>query len=699
MKISKSMNERFNGAEKSMETKSNPIFYARILAVVVASVSSTSFATQGTDYIEPAKYQTLDKYNVNMAGNQLSPTIETVAIGGELGLKHSISPMGNHFDQANTNDAYRDKYSGGLRTTVLGKNISVWNNQFVSEATAMRASFLGQQAQFLVIRNDGTYQPGYYSGTDYYYESLGDKRHTLKRRTDGLVWTQPDGTEVFFSTADETATARATATQNVKKIVYPNGFTIEVGSNYGVITNTGFALKYDFDSTDLGLDSSKQGRVFPSGSTVPQDSVGARLAFRDANPKYITAINTAIDPCKISWVTSCSSTLTKQWPKATLTWPGGMPRAIYIDKTTFSVTNAAGGRTDLIYEAQDAGRKDDGTIPNDQFYTPGKLISPRLVEIISAGATKSSVTYSYKNEKPREIIISNPNYTDTFLQYDWDLLPGTLTSATGILGAESYDTGDLGQGSPSGVIVYGKSYGGYTNDFIVWQYTTPPVGILDKIIDNKGDRTIYFELDYRNFVSRETFGKGPAKVYHYDARGNIDSITQGTAVAQASYPTSCANPKTCNKPEWVKDPNGNQTDYTYHSSGQIQTVTFPADKRGIRAQTRYEYEQLKAAYYNADGVLANEADIPPIWLKTAEKYCTNSTYSGSLDATGKFSGNCGTGDQEVVTRYEYNSKNLLLTAQVVEADGKTFRTCFQYDIYGNQIGKTEPKAELSACPQ
>lgn len=690
MKITKSIHERFNGAEKSMETNSNFAFHVRVLAVAVACLSSSSFATQGTDYIEPAKYQTLDKYNVNMAGNQVSPTVETVAIGGELGLKHSISPMGNHFDQASTNDAYRDKYSGGLRTTVLGKNISVWNSQVVSEATAMRASFLGQQAQFLAIKNDGTYQPGYYSGTDFYYETLGDKRHTLKRRTDGLVWTQPDGTEVFFSTMDETATATASSTRHVHKIVYPNGFTIEVGSNYGVITNTGFALKYDFDSTDLGLESSKQGRVFPSGSNVPQDSVGARLAFRDANPKYITAINTAIDPCKISWVQSCASTLTKQWPKATLNWPGGMPRAIFIDKTTFSVTNAAGGRTDLIYEAQDAGIPTNPSIPSN---TPWKLVAPRLVEIKSAGATASTAFYNYRNENP-DITVTGGNGFPviTTPHYDDKVLPGILTSARGVLGDQSYTVGDLRE-------YHGKSYGNSSNDFIVDQYTTAPVGILERLIDTKGDRTIYFDLNYRNFVSRETFGKGPAKVYHYDARGNVDSITQGTAVAYAGYPATCTNPKTCNKPEWVKDPNGNQTDYTYHSSGQVQTVTLPADKRGIRAQTRYEYEPLKAVYYNAEGVQESPANVTPIWLKTAEKYCTDSTYSGSMDSNGKFSGACGAGGQEVVTRYEYNSKNLLLTAQVVEADGKIYRTCFQYDIYGNQIGKTEPKAELSACPQ
>lgn len=694
MKTTNFVNKSCSGVKKSMDiTSTNAgVFGVRVLVIAIAGIASASYATQGTDYIEPAKYQTMDKYQVNMAGNQVSPTVETVAIGGALGLKHSITPMGNFFDQRHTNDGYRDKYSGGLRYTELGKGIYLPGYSYVDTASVLRASFLGQQAQFMVIKNDGTYQSAAYAGSDYHFEALGDQRHLLQHRTDGLVWTQPDGTEVFFAVGDTTNTAASIfGAMAVEKIVYPSGFTVEVGSNYGVITNTGFALKYDFDSTDPGLESSKQARYFPDGTNVPPDPAIVPSSFRDANPKYITAINTAIEACNISRPAACA--LTKKWPKATFAWPGGMPRAIYIDKTTFSVTNAAGGRTDFIYEAQDAGRGDNGIIPNNAWYTPGKLISPRLVEIISAGATSKSVTFTYSNQKPEYQTISNGGIaSDTVPIYDERVLPGILTSAKGILGDQSYPVGDLRE-------YHGKSYGNSGNDFIVYQYTTPPVGIMEKIEDNKGDRTIYFDLDYRNFVSRETFYKGPQKVYHYDARGNVDSITKGTAVSRAHYPDTCVNPKTCNKPEWVRDPNGNQTDYTYHSSGQVQTVTLPADKRGIRAQTRYEYSPFRATYSNAMGVAATSSEATEISLKVAEKSCTKSNYSGSLGDDGKFSGSCGAGDQEVVTRYEYDSPNLLLTSQVVEADGKVYRTCFQYDNYGNQIGKTEPKAGLAACPK
>jgi hypothetical protein len=691
MTTSKSTNKHFYGVKNSMETISNTlcVFHARALAIAIACFSSASFATQGTDYITPAKYQTMDKYNVNVAGNQLAPTIETVAIGGELGLTHSITARGNYFDLARTNDGYHDKYAGGLKFTELGTRKSPGGYPDVpgenGQATVMRASFLGQQADFMVIKNDGTYLWGSYDGMDYYYKAVGDQRHTLERRTDGLVWTQPDGTEVFLSTANATNTASAHYDFAVQKIVYPNGFTIVVGSLVGVMTNTGFALRYDFDPTDPGLESSKQSRVFPNGSNVPPVSGSS---FRDANPKYVTAINTAIDACDISISTSC--TFTKNWPKATFTWPGGMPRAFFIDRSTFSVTNAAGVKTDLIYEAQDAGIPPNPAIPSN---TPWKLVAPRLVEIKSAGATASTAVYTYTNENPTVQTVNNGNviFVSTPI-YDDRLLPGVLASATGILGSQFYNTSDLRE-------YHGKSYRGA--DMAVSQYTSSPMGILEKVDDFKGDRAIAFELTYRNFVTTETFGWAPKKVYHYDARGNVDSVTQGSAVALAGYPTTCSNRKTCNKPDWVKDPNGNQTTYTYHpQSGQLQTVTSPPNKNGISAVVRYGYEQKFAKYKQTPGGSPVQASTG-VWLKVSEKTCNNTNTVGDACA-GNSAWALSPAQDEVVTTYKYDNNNLLMTEMTVTAADstnvvRTKRTCFQYDIYGNRIGETQPNAQLASC--
>jgi len=105
-----------------------------------------------------------------------------------------------------------------------------------------------------------------------------------------------------------------------------------------------------------------------------------------------------------------------------------------------------------------------------------------------------------------------------------------------------------------------------------------------------------------------------------------------------------------------------------------------------RAQTRYEYTQLSAHYYDSSGTKITGT---PIWMKTAEKTCMNSASTG----------NACSGSDEVVTRYEYDNDNLLMTGTTVTdpVSGATLRTCFQYDIYGNQIGKTQPKTGLTQC--
>jgi RHS repeat-associated protein len=168
---------------------------------------------------------------------------------------------------------------------------------------------------------------------------------------------------------------------------------------------------------------------------------------------------------------------------------------------------------------------------------------------------------------------------------------------------------------------------------------------------------------------------------------------------EAVYPASCtpSTRKTCNQATSIRDARGNWTEYTYYAdSGLVAAVTAPANNvissRGlfesVRAQTRYSYGEFQANYKQVAG--GPKTLGTKIWLKTAEKYCINSNYSG---------GACEGGD-EVTATFEYDSDNLLLTETVVTAQGTagSLRTCFQYDFYGNQIGKIEPNANLADCP-
>lgn len=198
---------------------------------------------------------------------------------------------------------------------------------------------------------------------------------------------------------------------------------------------------------------------------------------------------------------------------------------------------------------------------------------------------------------------------------------------------------------------------------------------------------------------------GGYSLVDYDGRSNVKKITRyntggtQTITQEASYPTQCTDQQTCNKPTWVKDGEGNQTDYEYSPvHGMVTSVTGPADDNGVRPQTRYGYTQLYPRIKNAGGALVNGPD--PIWLLTSEKFCKTST--GSVNGCA-----AGTSD-EVATTYEYGPanqpnnlwdqpNNLWLRGVVVTADGQSLRSCIYYDAFGHVIAETAPKADLVSC--
>src|SRR5690606_472946 len=71
----------------------------------------------------------------------------------------------------------------------------------------------------------------------------------------------------------------------------------------------------------------------------------------------------------------------------------------------------------------------------------------------------------------------------------------------------------------------------------------------------------------------------------YDSRNNIVASYQGPKPGSAlpslsssrTYPESCSGSTqaTCNKPTTITDPNGNTTEFTYNSDGQVLTEKGP----------------------------------------------------------------------------------------------------------------------------
>jgi YD repeat-containing protein len=200
-----------------------------------------------------------------------------------------------------------------------------------------------------------------------------------------------------------------------------------------------------------------------------------------------------------------------------------------------------------------------------------------------------------------------------------------------------------------------------------------------------------------------TWHEGNFEDYSFiDSRGNLTTKTiyakPGSGlpniVTAASYPTTCSNFKTCNKPASTTDAKGKVTDYTYDAThGGLLTESAPADANGIRAVKRYAYVQRYAWIKNAGGGYSHAST--PVWLLSEMRTCrTTATVNGAC---------AGGAADEVLTAYEYGpdtgavGNNLMLRGVAVTADGQTLRTCYGYDRDGNKISETKPRAGLAVC--
>jgi RHS repeat-associated protein len=174
--------------------------------------------------------------------------------------------------------------------------------------------------------------------------------------------------------------------------------------------------------------------------------------------------------------------------------------------------------------------------------------------------------------------------------------------------------------------------------------------------------------------------------YAYDARGNVTTTTNMAKdaspeiVTTASYPATCTNPRTCNRPVTTSDAKGNITDYSYDpTTGVTLSVTAPAAVAGgVRPQTRLSYTNLQAYYKNSSGAVV--ASGQPIMVPTGSSTCqTLASCTGAAD--------------EVKTVISYGSQsagvanNLLpVAASSGSGDGAlTASASVTYDIIGNRM--------------
>lgn len=213
------------------------------------------------------------------------------------------------------------------------------------------------------------------------------------------------------------------------------------------------------------------------------------------------------------------------------------------------------------------------------------------------------------------------------------------------------------------------------------------------------NRTTSFQFDSWYRLTRVTAPEGNYWEYIYDARGNrtqtIVHAKPGSGLTNittsASFPSTCSNIKTCNKPTSVTDARNNVTSYTYDTThGGVLTETGPA-VNGVSPVKRSAYVQKYAWVKNSSGSYVQATS--PVWLLSEERTCRTTATTGNACSGGA--------SDEVVTTYDYGPNsgpnNLHLRGVAVTSNGTTLRTCYGYDILGRRISETRPRAGLSSC--
>ena len=233
---------------------------------------------------------------------------------------------------------------------------------------------------------------------------------------------------------------------------------------------------------------------------------------------------------------------------------------------------------------------------------------------------------------------------------------------------------------PNGNTTHYKFTGGLWNDYMGEPYSEGTM--LVEATLPEGNKYLAEYLGPFRSVTRETMvakpGSGLANL--------VKEYGYGSCFAGGGTYQSCA------KPVWVKDPKGNQTDFTYASHGGLLSEMQPAPSSGAaRPLKLVTYTQKYAWVKNSGGSLSPAA--APVWLPDTETQCQ--TYAGSSTAT------CDTAAPITVTTYEYGpdgtADNLRVRGRVVSSGGVSLRSCYGYDWRGNKIWETSPRAGLAVC--
>ncbi len=704
-------NLEYAGSRPTQKAVKYGVGFSFVMVYMLLSVMAKSAV------LMPPPMEFKNRHGADLMGGHVNITQQDISIGGPMGLTHSVGTHTSNF--ANFNDETKARYAPegyaepfrGLVEEEIYSECSGCVNKYrmnVTDGTTSTSFDTTADHQTFTPSGDSRHQLLFVSNptnASQYHQSIIDFNRELGPFT-GFIWIKPDGAVVYYP-----ATSRIVYRAIMSHIQRPNGQVIAIttvpvgiGGVADVSTNTGFQLKYVYQ--------------YSTKTTSPVAGLpSAQAQFWSLYmPKYLLAINNTKARCPSEhnvyrpgstpnhdnegWTKdavladACPAwTSGDQWPTVAYAWPDYMPLSMYQGTASFKVTDAEGIVTEYVHTPWTTKNSNGDRYPQAWYDK-----TPRLTQIKKAGQTV--MNYSY-------LTLDVGFYASTgvaIFYYDPGR-PARLDASwigndriTYVMG-EAYGHGQ----TPTGVL--NRSVDGYQTINLV---TNDPQGCIQL---NDWDKTALFgssKVGRLSWVDYKLGGKYLSFEYDTHAVGTAKShnvtkiIEDGLETTAGGYAVCTPlNYKICNQPTWITDPKNNTTHYEYYpETGLIKKVTLPADENGIRPQTRYYYTAKSAVYLQTPEASTPQLASLPIYLLTRESRCQN---------TAATTNGCTDPNDEIITEYDYGpsqagiANNLLLRGVAVTATNsqglrETRRTCYAYDKYGNRIGETLPRANLSSCP-
>jgi YD repeat-containing protein len=602
----------------------------RLATVSILMFWSTFAASQSPTDFNPPDVKIIDKVGVNLISGLPQFNLTPVSIGAK----------GNSFAlnfQCDDGVVYPgqtcDGYYGAIyQSKIIGPPSLQDNGQY----NEMTVRMFSKAEKFQQV--NGAWSSGRQTGARLIPYSDGSFEYVSR---EGIRYLTNTAIRGFWCNWANISTCFGAANSAITKVIYPDGRELSI--NYdrtgwyapirSVVRNDGFQLRYTYNLSSY-------------------DSYKGLL--------NVTAVNMSVDTCD---PTAISCSYSKQWPTAT-----------FVSGAVTSITDAAGQTVKYYHQPVD---------------TVTRVASVKW----PSSPVDTNVSFGYGSMR---VCVDGGGYWSCTITRE-----GLVTSATTGATKWTYSYSQPGLGAPP-----------YTSSVGLWNSTTTgPEGFSifaqHNVITGRTGSVVAsngrfgYDGAETNHITSASDAEGRNFSFGYDGRSNVTEKRQvavvgsgaADAVHTAGYDTVCTYPLKCNKPNWIRDPNGYQTDLEYDTvHGGILKETLPPDSSGIRPQKRYSYAQRYAWIKNSGGSYVSAAT--PIWLLTQVSYCR----AGAASSVGCALG----GADEVITTYDYGPdtgpNNLFLRGQAVTADGQSLRTCYGYDVLGNKISETTPNAGLTSCP-